>query len=536
MSRIWSASFFKTSSKRGRFHNSSTSGRTLNFTNTETSFPKAKTKACHQKELKSWIQPAVSRQDNENRVVLVIEYKSPHKLGLKTLKAGLEDLKAYDLICRAKTLRDQAAKQESSEDMVVSVIAQVYTYMIDSGIQYAYLTTGEAFVFLNLPDGDQKTLHYTLVIPKDAFTKSDNDVSRTAIGQILSFYILACRGHHFNQDERHYHRQCAQVWAIDNNKVVENMTPSPDRSNTPISKFKSNRKRDAPALSASPSARKLRPRESCLPLGTKDPQRDSGGDSGPPSPSHVSAPPQVSSTAKDTLSSSRKATGHTQDGSTNSSRNRHLDYCSHQCLLSLAKHGVLDPHCPNYTLHPRTTKEQGAERHTIDVEELGSLLHTQLLETMNTNVEPLGIQGARGAIFKLTLASHGYTMIGKGTPPWYVPDLEKERAVYSHLGEIQGNVVPVCLGAIHLQRQYFYHPNVPIFYWLLLSFAGRSLDWQEFETRGPDVKTLRRDLLRRGISHRDLSPNNVLWDEAAKKLMVVDFERAIMTGVRREVL
>ena len=475
-------------------------------------------------------------EDNENGVVLFIEYESPHKLGLKTLKAGLEDLKAYDLIRRARTPRDQAAKQESSEDMVASVIAQVYTYMIDSGIQYAYLTTGEAFVFLNLPDGDRQTLHYSLVIPKDAFRKSDNDVSRTAIGQVLSFCVLACRGHHVNQDERQYHRQCAQMWAIDNNKVVENMTPSPDRSDTPICKFRSNRKRDAPALSASPSARKLRPRESCLPLDTKDPQRDSGGDSGPPSPSHVSAPPQVSSTAKDTLSSSRKAAGHTQDASANSSRNRHLDYCSHQCLLGLVNLGVLDPHCPNYTLHPRTTKEQGVERHIIDVEEFRSLLHTQLLETLNTNVEPLCIQGARGAIFKLTLASHGYTMIGKGTPPWYVPDLEKERAVYSHIGEIQGNVVPVCLGAIHLQRQYFYHPDVPIFYWLLLSFAGRFLDWQEFETRGPDVKTLRGDLLRRRIYHRDLSLNNVPWDEVVDKLMVVDFERSITTVVRREAL
>ena len=127
-------------------------------------------------------------------------------------------------------------------------------------------------------------------------------------------------------------------------------------------------------------------------------------------------------------------------------------------------------------------------------------------------------------------------MIGKGTPPWYVPDLENECAVYSHLGEVQGNVVPVCLGAIHLQRRYFYHPDVPIFYWLLLSFAGKPLDWQEFETRKPEVNALGREVLRRGISHRDLSPNNVLWDEAARKLIVVDFERSISTVVRREAL
>ena len=94
----------------------------------------------------------------------------------------------------------------------------------------------------------------------------------------------------------------------------------------------------------------------------------------------------------------------------------------------------------------------------------------------------------------------------------------------------------VCLGAIHLQCRYFYHPGVPIFYWLLLSFAGKSLNCQEFETRKPDINALGGELLRRGISHRDLSPNNVLWDEAAKRLMVVDFERSITTVVRREAL
>ena len=476
------------------------------------------------------------KEDNQNRLVLVIEYKPPHKLGLKKLKAGLKDFKPKDLIHRVRIPRDEEAKEEeSSEDMVATVIAQVYTYMIDSGIQYAYLTTGEAFVFLNLPDKDRETLHYSLVVPKDAFTNLDSDISRTAIGQVLSFCILACRGHLFSQDERRRHRQRAQVWVKDSNTILDNMTPSPDRPHTPTSKFK-DRKRDTPGLSGSPVSYRLRSRQSCHSQTTQGAQRDNGGDSGPPSPSHVSASPQIPSTAKDTSSSSRQVAGHTQDESTNPSRRRQAEYCSHQCLLGLVQQGVLDPHCPNYDLHQRTSKDQGAERHTIDAEEFRNLLYTQLLKTMNTNIEPLGVQGARGAIFKLTLASHGYTMIGKGTPPWYVPDLEKERAVYSHLGEIQGNVVPVCLGAIHLQRRYFYHPDVPIFYWLLLSFAGKCLQWPEYEARQSDVNALRGELSRRGISHGDLSPDNVLWDEVAQKLMVVDFERAITRVVRREAL
>ena len=78
-------------------------------------------------------------------------------------------------------------------------------------------------------------------------------------------------------------------------------------------------------------------------------------------------------------------------------------------------------------------------------------------------------------------------MVGMGTPPWYVPDLENERAVYSHLGRIQGNVVQVRLGAIHLQLRLFHHPDEPIYYWLLFSFAGNPPDWQDFDTRKRDV-------------------------------------------------
>ena len=79
-------------------------------------------------------------------------------------------------------------------------------------------------------------------------------------------------------------------------------------------------------------------------------------------------------------------------------------------------------------------------------------------------------------------------------------------------------------------------PDLPTIYRLLLSFAGKSLEWQEFETRKRDVNALGKALLRRGISHQNLSPNHVLWDEAALKLMVVNFERSTTAAVCREAL
>ena len=102
---------------------------------------------------------------------VIIEYKPPHRLSTETLKAGLKDLDPLDTIHRVKISNDKTTNYiENSETAVAIMIAQVYTYMIDSGIQYAYLTTGEAFVFLYTQEQDRTTMYYHLAMPKDAST------------------------------------------------------------------------------------------------------------------------------------------------------------------------------------------------------------------------------------------------------------------------------------------------------------------------------------------------------------------------------
>ena len=43
------------------------------------------------------------------------------------------------------------------------------------------------------------------------------------------------------------------------------------------------------------------------------------------------------------------------------------------------------------------------------------LLGEQLRRSRGDVCQPLGIQGARRALFKITLTSHGYTVVSKGT-------------------------------------------------------------------------------------------------------------------------
>ena len=56
----------------------------------------------------------------------------------------------------------------------------------------------------------------------------------------------------------------------------------------------------------------------------------------------------------------------------------------------------------------------------------------------------------RGALFRLTLESYGYTFVAKGTVRAFKAKLKHEGVVYQHLNEVQGQLVPVYLGSISL--------------------------------------------------------------------------------------
>jgi hypothetical protein len=37
--------------------------------------------------------------------------------------------------------------------LIAAVVTQIFSYMMDSGVRYGYICTGEAFVFLHIPCG-----------------------------------------------------------------------------------------------------------------------------------------------------------------------------------------------------------------------------------------------------------------------------------------------------------------------------------------------------------------------------------------------
>jgi len=93
----------------------------------------------------------------------------------------------------------------------------------------------------------------------------------------------------------------------------------------------------------------------------------------------------------------------------------------------------------------------------------------QLTENPDNKCEPLGKQGARGTLFKLTLESYGYPFVAKGTVWAFKTNLKHESWVYRHLNEIQGKLIPAYLENNSLAYSYFLDIGVGIAHMLLIS-------------------------------------------------------------------
>lgn len=94
---------------------------------------------------------------------LIIEYKAPHKVSLAHIKAGLQDMDVDEVIC----FQDNESSEDLCRRVIAAIITQTFSYMIKAGLEYGYVCTGEAFIFLRVPDNDPSTVYYFLSVPEE---------------------------------------------------------------------------------------------------------------------------------------------------------------------------------------------------------------------------------------------------------------------------------------------------------------------------------------------------------------------------------
>jgi len=234
-----------------------------------------------------------------------------------------------------------------------------------------------------------------------------------------------------------------------------------------------------------------------------------------------------SDTKSDTKSGEKSNTkSDTKSGEKSGEKTISRQLCTQQCLRGLLTRGALDNNCPNVEQH--CGKFRDRNKHAISSSKFLSLMRRQLACDRDGSCEPLRIQGSRGALFKLTLHSYGYTVAAKGTISEFVPYLKHEATIYKRLLPIQGAYIPVCLGAINLVLPFhFFGENI---YMLCLSWSGTSIYGLIDRYNKDDVLDLATSSLQAihqlGVLHEDAMPQNMLWHAKSKKVMIVDFERA----------
>lgn len=449
--------------------------------------------------------------------VYAVEFKAPHKVTIPELVEGLHRMNlARDVIDQEGDTFEFYATR-----LVAAVVTQIFSYMIDSGVRYGYICTGEAFVFLRIPE-DPTVVQYYLCVPnQDVATDEEGALHRTAIAQVLAFTLQALVAEGPSQEWHDVAHNQLLTWEVEYLDVLRQI-PETVRKDPPASNYRpSHWKRE-------PKIHNTRSRTRCQPV-TGTPKASSAegssSDEASQSPSTTAAARNQSSRRRGDrrrVAGGREKTraGEHQTSTSRNQRHSTLPYCSIACIHGLANRGLLDKSCPNVALH-------GDARHSIEAPEFICQLRDQLARDRVHGFKQLDICGRTGYLLKATLLSHGYTVIIKATTAEKEHRLTEEVDNYHHLRSLQGQYIPVCIGTFTPPVQYWYHGE-PMAQMMVLSWSGRRLQ-QIINAENSDFfynarKNALATLRSYGLDHGDSEWRNMLWDDRENRLIVIDLE------------
>lgn len=477
------------------------------------------------------------------------DYKSPFNMSAAEILYALrgELLSARDL-----SIEEGKDFKFHSKRLVLAVITELFTSMIKTGVQYGYVRTGESIIFLYISD-DPKQIEYHICNPRDLDLDEPGSLHKTAIAKIVAFTFQAVAA---KPPPQEWHDAAAKLdtWVADYNDIVKSISETMQKERNmretldyetsqsatlvfhpPIALQSDRQAMDAGSRKEKEEDHQTEPsnlQTQKLSCGSQDPKtieefKDSGdakGDGSSIGPSNHAKESNVGRAGK-----RRKGNGSETAAAYNELSKKRVherEYCSIPCLLGLTNGGYLDPSCPNIADH--------GQSHLRRLDFL-RLLQEQLAHDRGpvTNCEPLWIGGSRGDMFKITLSSHGYTVIAKGVQRHDEPYLMHEVQVYHHLRTMQGIHIPVCLGSTRLLLPY-YHRGGKYMHFLLLSYAGVPL----YETINKANKRVIISKVTHALKaihglrvlHCDAEPRNIMTnstdEESGWAVQIVDFERA----------
>ncbi|KAM0346541.1 hypothetical protein ACHAP4_011691 [Fusarium culmorum] len=497
-------------------------------------------------------QICVYRSDNtpssRRTMVYISEYKPPHKLTTPHLRVGLRAMDIHREVVNQRTIPtsvDPVARfRYHAEKLTASAITQTYHYMIESGLGYGLLTTGEAIVFLNIDWDEPETLYYHLAEPGPEVLAHPNNIHTcAAVGQYLAFTLMALgppgERWEIGQEDCLKAMDNLKTWAEDFESTLRSI---PENERSVSSDYSPGHEPTTyEGVDRSPILLRKKIRRTAVCKSAKGPlRRDDRRE--PSDDESVSKPPDTPTPSGGNRGQGTRRSQRLVLRSCEGSGEQGRQYCTQKCLLGMIRGDVLDPACPNVALHRKSCTSARA-RHPVNHDEWLRLLQNQLKRSLDDGIRPLQEGGARGVLFQVTLLAHGYTFVSKGTVRAFIKDLEHEAAVYERLKPIQGINVPVFLGAVDLRsmnKTYYYEHRVYVVHMTFLSWAGHSIGTD----RGQKVDGLDsffkdkailslRAMHRNHVAHKDVRSANMLFCPETRGVMMIDFERSVIRSPPR---
>ncbi|KAL2045353.1 hypothetical protein ABVK25_012193 [Lepraria finkii] len=190
----------------------------------------------------------------KRELLFIVEYKPPHKLStgdilrfrpMDVKKDALDRTRIPPPIPPDMTEKELEQSGEAFEErlqynadmLAVAVATQTFHYMIENGLEYSYIATGEAFVFLRIDWEEEKsptTLFYHVAVPSDDVA-ADNagkgvfDSQRTAIGQVLGLCLLASESKRRTHAERKHAKKRLVKHPVTSLETLVQQTPASER-------------------------------------------------------------------------------------------------------------------------------------------------------------------------------------------------------------------------------------------------------------------------------------------------------------------
>ncbi|OJD13932.1 hypothetical protein AJ78_05669 [Emergomyces pasteurianus Ep9510] len=468
-----------------------------------------------------------NKGDDGKVPAFIVGYKAPHKFSLAHIKAGLQDMDLDEVLC----FKERESPEVICRRVVAAVITQTFSYMIHGGLEYGYVCTGEAFIFLRVLHDDPSTVYYYLSVPEadvgstTGWTDNPDDDNRlhlTALGQVLAFTLRALQVSTRDIAWTNLAASNLETWVMVYDKLLDEIS----EKEIPSSDFKPPTWSRNEYCRTSPVKTRSKPTGAascCSSQKTTSSRCDDDVEDGF-DPSTPSRPPQAPRIRNPPTSSSISAAETSQSSR---SKGKSRQYCTQQCLRGLITGSQLDRKCPNVMDH-------GVDRHQLTP---STLIHLLDLQLSNNNLQldtqlgcdSLHIHGSRGALFKITLWSHGYTFVGKGVPVEFVQGSKHEQRVYSHLAPIQGVHVPVLLGSLELRRPFSYDGIAEIVHLMFMGYAGKTvagrydLDRRQLTQQAEKSLQAIHEL---HVLQGDPIAGNLVEEDG--RVMFIDFERATL--------